>query len=148
MAYTHTATRNRIGTRYVSIQCVCMYVLVYFPCFSYITHLKIYYTYLLRHYSYRVTLYFIYCVSVLHIRHLFEVFDYFRFIYSAVRVSLTYFGLQRFGYCFPGLLFLGLNPMKCPISPWSRYSMSRCCCCNHQAELGFLFSHGFLAWSG
>ena len=125
-----------------------MYVLVYFPCFSYITHLKIYYTYLLRHYSYRVTLYFIYCVSVLHIRHLFEVFDYFRFIYSAVCVSLTYFGLQRFGYCFPGLLFLGSNPMKCLISPWSRYSMSRCCCCNHQAELGFLFSHGFLAWSG
>ena len=60
----------------------------------------------------------------------------------------TYFGHQRFGYCFPGLLFLGSNPMKCLISPWSRYSMSRCCYCNHQAELGFLFSHGFLAWSG
>ena len=72
----------------------------------------------------------------------------FRLFYSAGCVSLTYFDLLRFGYCFPGLLSLGSSLMKCPISPWLRCSMSRCYCYNLQVELGFLFSLGFLAWSG
>ena len=128
-----------------------MYVLVYFLCFSHITHFEnILYLftpplflpsdfvfYLLRFRS-------PFPASIRGFRLFSTIFD----LFSAGCVSLTYFGLYRFGYCFPGLLSRGSSLMKFPISLWSRYSMSRCYYCNHQVELGFLFSLGFLAWSG
>ena len=117
-----------------------MYVRVYFPWFSYITHLKINSTYLLRHYAYRVTLYFIIAFPVSIVGSYSKFLDYFRLFYSAGCVSLTYFDLLWSADLLPGLLSLGSNPTKYPISPLLRCSRSRCYCYNLQVGLGFLFS--------
>ena len=113
-----------------------MYVRVYFPWFSYITHLKIY----LRNYSATMPtewLCIYYCVYWSPFSAIIRIF---LTIILARCVSLTYFDFLWLGDRFSGLLSPESNPTKYPISPWLRYSRSRCYCYNLQVGLGFLFS--------
>ena len=132
---------------------VCMYVCMY-VCMSLFSVIFLHYTFENIFYLFTPPLclpsdfVFYYCFPGLHYRQLFEVSWLFSTIFSAGCVSLTYFDFLWLGDRFSGLLSPESNPTKYPISPWLRYSRSRCYCYNLQVGLGFLFFLGFLVWSG